>query len=260
MVDWLGATLPVMSDTQPSTAPPATCTWQIEYNGVKRNFTLFDTRLGKTACEEVLSGKSYPKLSLVGQINSIVDVGANVGAATIYFAIQFPGARIWAFEPSPECFALLTANTRDLAQIRCFNFGLLDRNQEAVLFRGKDDAVASSIGTSREQSGVGQAVTLRAAHNAFVEAGILAIDILKLDTEGCEVAILRSLLPMLPRIGVIYVEFHSEDDRLEIDRLLIPTHALFQGSVTKPYRGELCYVARQCLPASIVKGAGISME
>jgi hypothetical protein len=87
-----------------------------------------------------------------------------------------------------------------------------------------------------------------AALAALAEAGVDSIDILKLDTEGCEVPILRSLASRLPRTGIIYVEFHSERDRMEIDRLVLPTHALFQGRIMKPYRGELCYVIRAILP------------
>lgn len=236
-----------------------TCTWQIEYGGIKRAFTLFDTPMAHRACEAVLSGKCYPPLPISGQIRTIVDVGANVGAATIYFAMQFPDARVLAFEPSPDSFSLLSANTGDLPQIRCFNVGLFDRDQKTDLYQGCDDAVEDSIGRSREQSDRAVQVQLRAAREAIHEAGVDCIDVLKVDTEGCEVPILNSLLPMLNNVGVIYIEFHSERDRLEIDRLLTPTHALFCGQIAKPYRGELCYVARQCLPKSIEKEAWISI-
>ena len=232
-------------------SPPSssrTCTWQIEFGGSKRNFTLFDTPMGRLACEDVLGGKSYPALPLAGEIKTIVDIGANIGAATIWFALQHPTARIWAFEPSPDSFALLRANTADLPQVQRFAFGLLDRDQQALLYRGKDDAVENSIGRSRELTDDTFPIALRSADSALTEAGVDSIDILKLDTEGCEVPILRSLASRLPRTGVIYIEFHAERDRMEIDRLLLPTHALFHAKILKPYRGELCYVARACLP------------
>jgi FkbM family methyltransferase len=238
--------MPDQATPLPSSAK--TRTWQIECGGSKRQFTLFDTPMGRLACEDVLGGKSYPALPLSGDIKTIVDIGANIGAATIYFAFQHPTARIWAFEPSPDSFALLTANTADLPQVQRFAFGLFDRDQKTVLYRGKDDAVENSIGRSRELSDDSFPIALRSADAALTEAGVAQIDILKLDTEGCEVQILRSLSSRLPRTGVIYVEFHAERDRLEIDRLLLPTHALWNGRIMKPYRGELCYVARQCLP------------
>ena len=36
----------------------------------------------------------------------IVDVGANIGMASIYFADRFPSASIYAFEPMPEAVIL----------------------------------------------------------------------------------------------------------------------------------------------------------
>jgi len=251
--------MPELSPSERAPRSRTTCTWQLEYGGTKRAFTLFDTPMAHRACEAVLSGKCYPPLPISGQIRTIVDIGANVGAATIYFAMQFPGARVLAFEPAPDSFALLSANTSDLHQIRCFNVGLFDRDQETDLYQGRDDAVEDSIGRSREQSNRAVQVQLRAAREAIQEAGVEGIDLLKMDTEGCEVPILNSLVPVLSNVGVIYIEFHSERDRVEIDRLLMPTHALFCGQIAKPYRGELCYVARQCLPKSIEKEAGISI-
>ncbi len=251
--------MPKLSPSERALRSTKTCTWQLEYGGTTRKFTLFDTPMAHRACEAVLSGKSYPPLPISGQIRTVVDIGANVGAASIYFAMQFPGARVLAFEPSPDSFALLSANTGDLPQVRCFNVGLFDRDQQSDLFQGREDAVQDSFGRSREQSDRAVKVQMRAAREAIHEAGVDCIDLLKMDTEGCEVPILKSLVPMLPHVGVIYVEFHSERDRLEMDRLLMPTHSLFRGQIAKPYRGELCYVARQCLPQSIENEAGISI-
>src|SRR5271156_3378543 len=38
---------------------------------------------------------------------TVLDIGANVGAAALYFARLFPNARIYAFEPAPDNFAVL---------------------------------------------------------------------------------------------------------------------------------------------------------
>ena len=40
-------------------------------------------------------------------------------------------------------------------------------------------------------------------------------------------------------------EFHSESDRLEIDRLLTPLHVLCCGKIHEPHRGILTYVAKR---------------
>ena len=84
--------------------------------------------------------------------------------------------------------------------------------------------------------------------------GVESVDILKVDTEGCEMPILRSLAGLLPRVGVVYVEYHDDDARLDIDRLLGATHLLCQGRVLAPHRGEFCYVARTRLPSTLRNG------
>jgi hypothetical protein len=80
------------------------------------------------------------------------------------------------------------------------------------------------------------------------EQQITAIDVLKIDTEGCEVPILESIAAWLPEMKAIYLEYHSERDRLAIDRMLCETHILVSGKVTYPHRGELCYVSYRSFP------------
>jgi hypothetical protein len=78
---------------------------------------------------------------------------------------------------------------------------------------------------------------------------VRTIDVLKVDTEGCELAILRSIAALLPSIPVIYLEYHSDDDRREIDRMLGDTHVVVAGHVFQIHRGELTYVARDAFPS-----------
>ena len=78
--------------------------------------------------------------------------------------------------------------------------------------------------------------------------GIENVDILKIDTESCEVPILQSLSDYLPDVKVLYVEYHSERDRRMIDGILADTHVLWRGQVSFAYRGEFCYVKRELVP------------
>lgn len=228
-----------------------TCTFTIKHPAGQLLFRLFDTPLGQIVSEEVLTGKSYPLVTIQGPINTIVDIGANVGAATVYFALNLPAARIFAFEPSPDCFTLLAANTAGLEQVKAYRYGLFSEDRTAELHLGKGDSVTSSVGNSIEAGRESVPVQLRAAADVFREHGIDEIDILKLDTEGCELPILESIAEWIPRIGVLYVEYHSEPDRLHIDRLLSPTHILYRGTVSRPCRGEFCYVLRKRLPEGL---------
>jgi FkbM family methyltransferase len=243
----------------PAATALVTRTLQIHHEGGNRSFTLFDTRLGYEIFQRILSGKTYPLPSLGGAIRTVVDIGANVGAASVYFALRCPGATVLAFEPSPDCFALLKANTADLAKVVCFPFGLFDGDRKAILYRGKVDPVTSSIAQSPEATQVGSPVELRDAAAALKAANLTEINILKIDTEGCELPILRSLSEYLPRTDVVFLEFHSERDRLEMDGLLLSSHTLFRCAIEHPCRGELCYIARRCFSAPLDPSFGIRL-
>src|SRR5437763_657320 len=65
---------------------------------------------------------------------TVFDVGANIGLFTVFVDHQFPGSRIFAFEPAPPLFAILAANTDWCAgEVLLFSCGLAARPGEAEL-------------------------------------------------------------------------------------------------------------------------------
>jgi FkbM family methyltransferase len=137
----------------------------------------------------------------------ILDCGANVGLASLYFKRQYPDARITAFEADPELAALCA---RNLA-----SNGAADVTVEAV-------AVWSESGTVRFQregadSGAieGTSAGLRAAAVSVPSLRLrdrLAterIDLLKLDIEGAELAVLTDCAPALGNVNAIVMDLHE---------------------------------------------------
>jgi FkbM family methyltransferase len=141
----------------------------------------------------------------------------------------------------------LRRNVEPLRNITVLPFGLYSREQTLTLFQGKNDGVESICQSSRtgqesEQIRVVCAPEFLAGH------GINNTDILKIDTEGCEAPILRSLKQYLPAVKVLYVEYHSQRDCRMIDEILTDTHILWRGHVTFADRGEFCYLKRELVP------------
>lgn len=69
--------------------------------------------------------KLYRKKWLLDtNINTVLDIGANIGEFTIIFHEHFPKAKIYAFEPLPDCFSRLRKRTKDVDNIKVFNLGL----------------------------------------------------------------------------------------------------------------------------------------
>ncbi|MHA1598617.1 MAG: FkbM family methyltransferase [Alphaproteobacteria bacterium] len=214
-------------------------------HGRDRDFAFFES--GRKVVTDVLSGKTYPLVPFITGVGVILDIGANVGAASIYFHSAYGEARIFAFEPHSGCFGLLSGNSDGIDAIRAFNIGLHDHAEEAQLHLSKFDFATNSIGDYAHNLEDSETIRLQPALQTVRQLDIEAIDILKLDTEGCEVPVLEDLLGGY-RPRVIYLEYHSDRDRYKIDALLRDDYLLYFGHIPTPHRGEMCYVLKTAIP------------
>jgi len=75
--------------------------------------------------------------------NSVcLDVGANIGNHTLYFAQFFN--KVYSFEPHPEIFELLKFNVRKSKNVKVFQFGLSSKNDEMIIVHNKYSTYGSS--------------------------------------------------------------------------------------------------------------------
>jgi FkbM family methyltransferase len=211
-------------------------------------FYLFKTDACFQIANDIFAGITYPIVPFVTGVRTVVDVGANIGAATVLFATAYPDALICSLEPASAPFSLLRQNAESLPNVKVFPFGLHSIELTPTLFHGKKDSVESSLSSSVRTSSESEQIRLVGASHFLSEQGIDTIDILKIDTEGCEVPILRSLKDWLSEVKVLYIEYHSERDRRLIDELLAHTHVLWRGHINLAYRGEFCYLKRELVP------------
>jgi len=95
------------------------------------------SRMGETQFiyREIFEERCYLQHGIVLPEEPVVlDVGANIGLFTMYVARHHPGARIFAFEPTPPIAAVLRDNVKShpgQAEIRVFEHGLSDRVADA---------------------------------------------------------------------------------------------------------------------------------
>ncbi|MDK9717041.1 MAG: FkbM family methyltransferase [Trichlorobacter sp.] len=213
-----------------------------------QSFTCFDSEVSVQAARQILDGKVYQLLEGIGEINVIVDIGANIGAASVYLKDAYPDAALYAFEPSKASFELLQRNLSALSNIHLYNFGLHELDATTRLYRGKLDGISDSVIPGLEVTDEYFEVELKSAAGELRRLHLQDIDILKIDTEGCEVPVLRTMVKWLAGIKVIYLEYHSELDRQLIDLILRRTHVLYASRATNPHRGELTYISSTLEP------------
>jgi FkbM family methyltransferase len=199
----------------------------------------------------IFGGTDYPRIDcLTGTGDAIVDIGANIGCTAMLFRMHYANAPIYAFEPCRESYEFLAENAALLGRTQCFHCGLFDRDATTALHLSDTVSVTNSISASIFNTEQSETITLRRASTALDEAGIDRIAILKVDTEGAEIAILRDLEPRFDRIDAVFVEYHSDRDRLEIEHLMRDRFILYFAHAARPHLGTMAYVARDLIASN----------
>jgi FkbM family methyltransferase len=220
-----------------------TATLQFRWADEALEFECFDNCLSRMTCQAILDGRTYPRIPFIHDVRVVMDAGANVGAASVFFSLSYPDATVFAFEPAGLPYGLLSKNTAAHANVKTHNFGLYSSDVELPLYRGKYETGMSSVAKSESTRDESEVVSLRSVRDWLAESSISSVDVLKVDTEGCEVAILEAMGDLLPQVKVIYLEYHSDDERKEFDRILGETHLLAHGQMMV-HLGEVAYVAK----------------
>ena len=152
---------------------------------------------------------------------TILDCGSHIGLSVAWFKRCFPQARIIAFEPDPENFRLLQTNVaiNGFEGVELLNLAVSSRRGTARFFG--DFGVAAPMASAhslRQEWG-----TQRSEQWILVNTVPLAdyitgpIDYLKLDIEGMETEVVRSIKRHLHLIRAIGLEFHGTGSQASAD-------------------------------------------
>jgi FkbM family methyltransferase len=139
----------------------------------------------------------------------ILDCGANVGMATLYFKWLYPQAHVQAFEPDPNIYRLLqqTVAWNDL-EVQTHDCALWDQQTDVELFVNRSSLGSLLTSTDGSRSSNHQSIKVRACKLSDFIAG--TVDFLKMDVEGAEHRILYDLVQSgkIKNIRQMVVEYH----------------------------------------------------
>jgi FkbM family methyltransferase len=178
--------------------------------------------------EEIFTQKVY-EFASSNPAPRIIDGGANIGLATIYFKKCFPRARVTAFEADHSIATILRANmaAQCISDIEVLEAAIWkERCEVSFTAEGADSGMIDlQNSTSRKVP----ALPL----SQFLDE---PIDFLKLDIEGAEFEVLSSCRSKLGSVQKAFIEYHSKAGKSqELPELLgLLKEAGFRCFLTSP--------------------------
>jgi FkbM family methyltransferase len=142
----------------------------------------------------------------------IIDAGANIGLASIYFANRFPAAHIIALEPERANYDQLVRNVEQYPNVTPVHAALWHEEVELEVHDAGLGAWGFRTETSTEGGGVAigsPSVVAKTIDGLIREFDVEHIDILKIDIEGAELEVFTDTSAWIAKVEAIIIELHD---------------------------------------------------
>jgi FkbM family methyltransferase len=137
----------------------------------------------------------------------ILDLGANVGYASVYFAARWPQARILSVEPATSNLDLLDRNTRSWNHITCLQAAVWSHPSWVQVANPQDALNAFRMSESHDARQ--ENIPAYTISQLIERQGCRYLDLLKMDVEGAEAEIFKNGTAWLNRVKVLIIELHD---------------------------------------------------
>jgi FkbM family methyltransferase len=165
---------------------------------------------------EIFDDKMYRPTDALRPLQTVFDLGANIGFFSVWVCARYPSASVLAFEPNPSTARQLRANLEGnaLHQVTVREEAAAGASGSASFLAGEASVLGSLQKVALpEQSGVGYTVPTRSLSDCIKISGKEVIDLCKVDIEGAEGEMLQASDDRtLQCIREFIIEVH--DDRI----------------------------------------------
>ena len=178
--------------------------------GVRAPIALRSRSSDFTIFGEVFTGRHF-SLRLTSSSPMIIDAGANIGLASIYFANSYPQATILALEPEQGNFIQLCKNTAAYPQVQPIQCALWNEATELILSGGvgHEAGYRTWVSPPPAPNAPHPMVKTVTIPQLMAQHHLETIDLLKIDIEGAEKELFTSCEDWIDRVGVIIIELHD---------------------------------------------------
>lgn len=164
----------------------------------------------------------------------LIDVGANVGEYSELLKSHFPQSRVISIEPNPHTYELLIKKSG----IEPYNYAIAEAEGELVFYTASEDKQSSQASFSVEsipnyQTAYKITVNAIRLDDLLESCAVDEIGLLKIDTEGHDLSVLKSCKSRIGKIKFIQFEFnekyvYTRTFLKDFYSLLSATHDLFR--------------------------------
>ena len=150
-------------------------------------------------------------------IEVFFDVGANDGETTIRARHDFVKCRIIAFEPHPTTFGQLRENVEKIPKVEIHNLAFSSEIGEKTMFEFDHSKLnsllpnAQSVVFHDKHAGGQIRVDCTTIDKFCSDFSIKKIDVLKIDTEGFELEVVKGAISMLAQKVIKFIYFEIND-------------------------------------------------
>jgi FkbM family methyltransferase len=146
----------------------------------------------------------------VSRDSVILDLGANIGLHSIYFANLAPDGFVLAVEPSLDTFDLLRRNVSGKANIAPLNVAISDKGGVLDFFHASDNAYSSLRDTKRSLIAKTTKVPCMTIDDVAEALRLERVDLVKIDVEGFEYNVLKGMKNVISKFRpIIFCEIYQ---------------------------------------------------
>lgn len=160
--------------------------------------------------EIFLNDEYTPILKCIHGTNTptIVDLGANIGGFALFLFENYPESKVVSVEAAPDTYKILKRNQeinseRDWSIVQA---AIWTENGHVNLDR-RDASTGHRVATG--ESG-GESIVARRLDDILAEVGVVDIDLMKMDIEGAESAIVPVNEEVFKRTQILIIEIHTD--------------------------------------------------
>jgi len=168
------------------------------------------------------------------QIKSFMDIGCHKGKYTDLFLKNLNITEAFLIEPQEHLFNFLKKKYSHETKIKIFNFAVSDENANKKFYLNKHDLTSSLnqldfnnkfieyksiLFSSRKEGMISRSITVETLtlNKIFLSNKINKIDLIKIDTEGHELEVLKGSNEIMEKLKFILIEFRNDRVFLNYD-------------------------------------------